>query len=147
MSSIKILTIGKIKNSNLSDEINNLTKRISRLKIIELKEVKEKNIELLKKKEFELIKPHLKSSEFKILLWELGKEFKTKDFYEKIKSIDQDITFIITGAYGPSEDLKKESNMNLSLSQMTFTHEQALYMLIEQLYRCECYKNNINYTK
>lgn len=143
----KIITIGKLKNKNLLQEINELKKRISRLEIIELKEIKDKNIEIIKKKEFDLISQNLKKSEFNILLWEHGKEFTTKDFYQKIKNLSQNICFIITGAFGPSEELKKIVNLNLSLSQMTFTHEQALYLLIEQIYRIECFKKNIPYTK
>ncbi|MCA9459304.1 MAG: 23S rRNA (pseudouridine(1915)-N(3))-methyltransferase RlmH [Nanoarchaeota archaeon] len=144
---IKIICVGKVKNKNLITEIDDLIKRISRFEIVYLKEVKDKNIDIIKKKEFDLIKPYLQSSNFNVLLWEYGREFSTRDFYDKFVKIDGTIVFIITGAYGPSEDLKKEVNMFLSLSKMTFTHEQALYMLTEQLYRVECFEKNIPYTK
>jgi len=143
----KIITIGKIKNKNLINEIDNLKKRINRLEIIELKEIKDNNIEIIKQKECELILNNIKKSDFNILLWEHGNEFNTKEFYNKIKKIDRPICFIITGAYGPNEKLKEQVNMLFSLSKMTFTHEQAYYMLIEQLYRIECFEKNIPYTK
>ena len=114
----KIISIGKVKNQNLKNEIEELSKRISRLEIIELKEFKDKNEEIIKKKEGEEILKNLKSDEFKVLLWEHGKEFNTQFFYEKFKNIEQTICFIITGAFGPSEELKKQISIKLSLSQI-----------------------------
>ncbi len=143
----KIITVGKIKNKSLISEIDELKKRISRFEIIELKEVKEKTEDLIKRKEFEIIKPYLDKNCFNILLLESGKEFDTKEFYNKLKSINKPVQFIITGAFGPNEELKSSCDLVLSLSKMTFTHEQALYMLVEQIYRVQCFEKNIPYTK
>ena len=147
MQKIKIISIGKIKNKNLLNEVNELKKRISRFEIIELKEIKDKNIQIIKKKEFELIKPLINSSNYNILLIEKGVEFSTKEFYNKLKNENREIVFIITGAFGPNEDLENLVDFKLSLSKMTFTHEQAQYQLIEQIYRAQCYEKNIPYTK
>ncbi len=147
MQKIKILIIGKIRNKNLFNEINQLKKRINRLEIIELKEIKDKNIEIIQKKEFEIIKSHIKNSNYNILLTENGFEYTTLDFYKKLKNIEKEIIFIISGPYGSNNELKKLVNLNLSLSKMIFTHEQALYLLVEQLYRSQCYNKNIPYTK
>jgi len=144
---MKIIIVGKIRNKNLLNEINGLKKRISRLEIIELKEIKDKNIQIIKKKEFELIKPLIINSNYNILLIENGNEFSTKSFYEKFKNNYSNLVFVITGAFGPNEDLKKLFDLQLSLSKMTFTHEQALYLLIEQIYRMQCFSKNIPYTK
>ena len=46
-----------------------------------------------------------------------------------------------------SNELKNLVDLKLSLSSMTFTHEQALYLLIEQLYRVQCFEKNISYSK
>lgn len=144
----KIFVIGKIKNKNLAFEIEELKKRINRLEIVELKEVKEKNnIELIKKKEFELFRTYISSNCYNVLLWEHGNEFSTFDFYKKLKKVDKPVCFFITGAFGPSESLKERVDLNLSLSKMTFSHEQALYLLFEQLYRLNCIEKNIPYNK
>lgn len=147
----KIISIGKIKNKNLLNEIENLKNRISRIEFLELKEVKDKNPEIIKEKEFNLIEKHLSSNNFNILLTENGKEFNTYDFYNfiKKKELEKDIIFIISGPYGPSEKLlnHKLIDLYLSLSKMVFTHEQAKYLLLEQIYRIECFKKNIPYTK
>ncbi len=143
----KIITFGKVKNKNLFLEIEELKKRISRIEFVELKEVKEKNIDILKKKEFELIKENISKENYNILLWEHAQELDTISFHKYLKNIDKTICFIITGAYGPNDDLKSLIDMTLSLSKMTYTHEQAQYMLVEQLYRVECIEKNIGYTK
>ena len=144
---IKIISIGKLKNKNLILEIENLKKRIQRLQIIELKEIKENDIEILKKKEFQSISSILNRDDFNILLWEFGKEFSTKELYETLKNKIRTITFVITGPFGPSKELKKKFDLILSLSKMTFTHEQAYYLLIEQIYRINCIEKKIPYNK
>lgn len=146
MQKIKIISIGKVKNSSIKKEIGELSRRISRLEIIELKEVKGNNDEEIKKKEYELLLKYIDLSNENCILWEGGKEFTTKTFCSKIRS-QKPMQFIITGPFGPSDDLKKLIESHLSLSKMTFTHEQALYMLVEQLYRCQCIEKNIPYNK
>lgn len=143
----KIISIGKIKNKSILSEINELKKRISRLEIIELKEIKDKNEEIIKRKEFELIKTKIKKDELNILLFEHTNQYSTKEFYEKFKNETRTITFIVTGAFGGNNDLKNLIKNHLSLSKMTFTHEFAQLILIEQLYRFECFEKNIPYTK
>ena len=153
MNKLKIITIGKLKNQSLKSEIEDLTKRISKLEIIELKEIKEKNEQILKKKEYELIKPYIQGKEQNtFLLCEYGKEYTTFEFDKELKKISQNnngqtIQFMICGAFGPDEKLKIQLNKKLSLSKMIFTHEQALYMLVEQIYRHYCFDKNIPYTK
>ncbi len=143
----KIICIGKIKNSNLKSEIEELKKRIARLEIQELKEIKEKTENEVKNKEYEEIKKHLNNSYLNILLTENGTSYTTQTFHQFLKKQENPICFIISGAFGPDEKLKQEINQHLSLSKMTFTHEMAQYLLIEQLYRAECIEKNIPYTK
>lgn len=146
MQPITILVIGRVKNSSLKKEIEELQKRITRLKIVELKEIKENSPEVTKKKEEQLIIKNLKKSSKTYLLHEHGKTYTTKEFSTKISSLEEQITFVITGAYGPNDTLC-EAFERISLSPLTFTHEQALYLLVEQLYRVECFEKNIPYTK
>lgn len=144
---IKIIYFGKIKNKNLLVEIEELKKRISRIEIIELKEVRDSNINLIKKKEFEQVEKYLNSSNYNVVLSESGVEYETKEFYNYLKKIDKTIVFIVSGPYGPSVELLKKADLVLSLSKMIFTHEQAIYMLFEQLYRAQCFDKGIDYTK
>ena len=57
------------------------------------------------------------------------------------------IAFIIGGSFGVSEDVKKRANYLLSFSKMTFPHQLAKGMLLEQIYRSFKILNNETYHK
>ncbi len=144
---ITVLSIGKIKNKQLLHEIEELSKRIPRLKRIELKEIKASNEEQTKRKEFEEIGKYLDNEYYKVLLSERWKVFTTDLLYHFLRKIDRPLLFIISGAYGPSIELIDSVDIVLSLSPLTFTHEMAYYLLIEQLYRLETIEKGIPYNK
>ncbi len=144
---LTLITVGKIKNQNLLNEIFEIKKRINRLNHIELKDIKGKNIEEIKNQEFKEIKNHIKNNCYNILLLEHGKMINTFEFYDKLKKISTDVCFIITGPNGPNDELKNIVDETLSLSKMTFTHEMAQMLLIEQIYRVQCIEKNIPYNK
>ncbi|MCA9486670.1 23S rRNA (pseudouridine(1915)-N(3))-methyltransferase RlmH [Candidatus Woesearchaeota archaeon] len=145
---IKIVCIGKLKNQALKQLCDELLKRLSRLEVIELKEVKGESIEKIKAKEYEQFKTFLEKDTHSILLSEHGKNYTTEQFHTTITKISSEtLTFFVCGPYGPAENLKKEVKTILSLSAMTYTHEQALYMLLEQLYRHQCLCRGKEYGK
>lgn len=75
-----------------------------------------------------------------ILLDEKGKGFKSsKAFSEKLQKVlsgtANEIVFLIGGAYGVSEDVRKRANETWSLSDLTFNHHLVQLVFCEQLYR------------
>ena len=82
---------------------------------------------------------YINNDDFVILIDEKGVQYDSILFAEKIKSYLQNsvksIVFIVGDAYGFSEKLYKRSNEIISLSKLTFTHEIARLIIIEQLYR------------
>ena len=70
-----------------------------------------------------------------------GKQLSSEEFSSLIKNAENSgfsqISFIIGGAFGLSEEVKKVCDFRLSLSKMTFTHRMARILLLEQIYRAE----------
>jgi 23S rRNA (pseudouridine1915-N3)-methyltransferase len=66
---------------------------------------------------------------------EEGEGMTSKQFAAFLKGLDGDVAFVIGGPNGLSPDVKKAAKKVISLSEMTFTHEMARMILLEQIYR------------
>ena len=76
---------------------------------------------------------------------EKGKERSSKEFSDLLKKRELGkLCFVIGGPEGLREDLKKES---FALSKMTYTHEMARMILLEQIYRGFSIIKNLPYHK
>lgn len=150
---IKILWIGKTKEKDLKNLINEYKKRILAmipLRIIEIEEEKRagKNEERYLKKEMEKIIENLNEKDYIILLSEKGRLMNSEQFsdfiMDKFKK-NKNLTFILGGPWGVSQELEGEVNFLLSLSPMTFPHEIARVLLLEQIYRALSIKKGGKY--
>lgn len=150
---IKIICVGKIKEKYLSDAISEYKKRISKytkIEIIELQDFDYNNIEITKEKEKELILKYVNPKDYIVTLEIEGNMLTSEELASKIDSIfitNPNITFIIGGSYGLSDDIKKSSNFHLSFSKLTFPHQLFRVLLLEQIYRSYKILNNENYHK
>ena len=126
---IKLIFLGKKKRSSLDDLIMRYFSRIQ----------KEISSELIFVPNFKKKISYINNDDFVILIDEKGVQYDSILFSEKIKIYLQDsvksIVFIVGDAYGFSEKLYKRSNEIISLSKLTFTHEIARLVIVEQLYR------------
>ena len=105
--------------------------RLPDLKVIEIKDSTQK-------KEEYMIKEIIRKNETLITLNENGHSFTSKRLATKLlDSHTQNITFVIGGATGLSPSLNASATWQLSLSPLTFPHEIARLLLIEQLYRAQ----------
>ena len=127
-------------------------KRLTRfcdLKIIELKEYTNlDNEEQIRKYEGQEILKHAKGH---IILMDVkGTLISSEMLAEKIKTISMhcaEISFVIGGSYGVSQDVKNACGEMISVSKMTFPHRLFRVMLLEQIYRSFTIINNIKYHK
>ncbi len=151
---ITILTVGSLKDRNIASLVQEYLKRLSSEKIVimSVKEEKATNdIDAVKKKEgerlLEKIEAH-KEDTFVVALSEEGKMFNSfglADFLKKHQ--EKKIVFVLGGAYGLSDAVKKKAHLLLSLSSMTFPHELAQLLLVEQIYRSWMINNGRKYQK
>lgn len=100
-------------------------------------------------KESEILSQKINRSEFIISLDPQGQTISTETFAQNLRnwSDNKHINFIIGGSYGLSEEIKKSSNYLLSLSKLTFPHQLAKIILLEQIYRAETIFSGKNYHK
>lgn len=150
---IKIICIGKIKESFFREAIEEYRKRLSKyakLEIIEVDDVSHQNELISMAKEKELLLKHINTKEYIITLEIEGKKFNSVEFAKKIDqtlSINPNITFIIGGSNGLDEEIKSLSNLKLSFSDFTFPHQLFRVILLEQIYRAFKIINNESYHK
>ena len=157
---IKIYCVGKIKEQYLKDGIAEYIKRISPYSKIEIIEVMDEpikenpnksDIENAINKEGKKILKLLKNTDHLISLDLNQKEYKSESFADFLmKNVEisgSNLSFVIGGSYGLSEELKARANNSFSLSQLTFTHQMTRLILLEQIYRAFKILNNEVYHK
>ena len=129
---LTIYAIGKIKKLWIRDGINQYKKRMPELIINELKTFNLNNLR--------------SNNNIIICLSEEGKQFNSVELCSFLLSFkNKKINFLIGDTYGISSDIKKNSDFILSLSPLTFPHELARLILIEQIYRAISISNNSPY--
>ena len=126
------------------DEYTKRLKGYCNLNITELEPVRlpEKpsvsEIEKALSKEAEMITAKIPQNSKVFAMCIEGKQFSSEQFAEKIENaadMGQSITFIIGSSHGISEEIKKKTDIKMSVSNMTFPHQLFRVMLLEQIYR------------
>jgi 23S rRNA (pseudouridine1915-N3)-methyltransferase len=140
---ISLLCIGKTNEVHISEGVNIYQKRIQRYTVYQTiytpEARKNLNREQQKIEEGQIILKKITTDDFLILLDEKGVELDSVQFAGLLEKhmiqSTKNITFVIGGPYGFSEDVYKRANYKLSLSKMTFSHQVIRLIFAEQLYR------------
>ena len=142
---IKIIALGKIKESFLKDGIDEFLKRLrpyANIEIIELTPIEIKDENLTQKaleQEGMKILENIKQDSFVITLEILGKQLSSEDFAQKINEITMsgisELVFVIGSSCGIAPIVSQRADFKLSISKMTFLHQFARLLLVEQIYR------------
>lgn len=156
---IKIYAIGKVKDFYKAG-VDEYIKRLSsycKVEVIELKDESisdkpsEKEITKAIDTEGKRVLSLVKDNECLIALDLSKKELDSVEFSKylknKLESNGASISFVIGGSYGLSNELKKRVNDSICLSKMTFPHQLARLILLEQIYRAFKILNNETYHK
>jgi len=142
---IKIIALGKIKEKFLKDGVNEFLKRLTpyaSVEVIELSpiEIKDENLtEKILEEEGEKILSQIKDSSYVITMEILGKQLSSEEFAQKINEVTvsgvSELVFVIGSSCGISSSVSKRADFKLSMSKMTFLHQFARLILVEQIYR------------
>ena len=142
---IKIIALGKIKEKFLKEGIDEFLKRLTpyaSVEIIELTPVEIRDENLTAKaleQEGAKILANIKNDSYVITMEILGKQLSSEDFANKINEISisgiSELIFVIGSSCGLSPIVSQRANFKLSFSKMTFLHQFARLLLVEQIYR------------
>lgn len=139
---IQLIVVGKLKEKSMQQLSDEYTKRIQpyhKLKITELKDYSNSNKMDAITKEGDSILKSIKDNEYIIILDLIGKDVTSEALSEKIDQIftnhSSNITFIIGGSMGIDSRVKARANFSWKLSNLTFTHQFARIIALEQIYR------------
>ncbi len=142
---IKIIALGKIKEKFLKDGIDEFLKRLTPyapVEVIEIPaiEIRDEHLtDKILKEEGEKILSYIKPQSYVITMEIKGKQLSSEDFAQKIEELTNDgvseIIFVIGSSCGISEIVSNRANFKLSMSKMTFLHQFARLILVEQIYR------------
>lgn len=148
MAKITLCAINKItKNSPEDKIIDEYLKRIPwKVTVNQLEPKKNPSSEKQKNLEGTLLLESAEKNNFIVALDENGVNMSSHEFSKLIEQ-NSNITFLIGGAYGLSNEVKAKTNLLLSLGRITMPHILARIILIEQLYRCYTILNKHPYHK
>ena len=159
MIKVNIIAVGKLKEKYLKDAVAEYTKRISAYAKINIVEVGEyrcgdnpsaAEIQQVLQKEGEQIIARIPKGSFVIPMCIEGKQKSSEEFSNEIEDItltNSEITFVIGGSFGLSNEVKSLGKLKLSFSKMTFPHQLMRVILLEQIYRALSISNNSKYHK
>ena len=127
--------IGKTKDKNWRALQEEYLQRLSHFVKFDITELPDSRAEVESKRILEKVN----QSNFVCLLDVKGRSITSHELAEKIENWQirglKEVVFIIGGAEGVASEVVERANFSLSLSFLTFTHETARVILIEQLYR------------
>lgn len=149
---IHFWSIGKSHDKYVKEGIEDFSKRINRYYPAEWKilPAAKQNVNSLpadiKKKELDIVNQALGNDDYLILLDETGQQLTSPGLAKFIETRAmngiKNVVFLIGGAYGVDEQLKKRANYIWSLSPLVFPHQIVRLLLAEQVYRaCTIIKN------
>lgn len=155
---ISLISVGTPKDAPLAELTSRFAARIPRYMPFEhtalpdIRNVRSLAQPAIKQREGDAILARITPGDFVVLFDERGREMTSRNFADfimrKASTLPRNLVFVIGGPYGFSQAVYDRADMLMSFSQMTFTHEMALAIATEQIYRamtiikCEPYHHD-----
>jgi 23S rRNA (pseudouridine1915-N3)-methyltransferase len=147
MARIRIIAVGKLKETYLLQAQAEYAKRLKPYMNLELVEVDDlpspdgaspAQEEQVRVRESAAVKNFLNPREYLVVLDRQGKELSSLEFavFLNERAVSSDpVTFVIGGSLGLADEFIKSAQMKWSFSKLTFPHQLFRVMLLEQIYR------------
>lgn len=146
MLKINLIAVGTLKERYWTEAVAEYAKRISRFASLSILEIAEKRT--INEEGKEIIK---KISGYPIAFDLNGAETDSVGFADTIQKLlnggKSEISFIIGGSEGLSEEVKSKCAMRLSFGKVTYPHQLMRVIASEQIYRALTIMNNVKYHK
>jgi len=139
---LRVIAVGKIRDPAIADVCHMFRKRLAPYRAYEEIEVKASDGSdptRAKREEAQRIIKLLRADERAWLLERRGTHLSSEELAEKLEQTDREglsrLSVIVAGTYGADAALIERADFLWSLSHLTFLHEWARMLVIEQLYR------------
>ena len=160
MFELTVIATGKLKEPHYLAACQEYQKRLgayARVQVIELPEQRlpdqptRAQILSALAKEAQAVRQKLPRGAFVCVLTPEGNPLSSEQLAERLALLKSgggsSAVFVLGSSYGLDEDLKRQADLLLSMSPMTFPHHLARVMLLEQLYRAETIQAGGKYHK
>ncbi len=159
MLTVKLVTVGTLKESYWRDAVSEYKKRLGgfcRFEEINLKEVKlpddpsEAQISAALESEGALMMTHLSPRAYKIALCVEGKQMSSEALAARLDEVSartSEVCLVIGSSHGIAPSVKAACDLRLSLSELTLPHQLARVVVCEVLYRCMNISRGTKYHK
>ncbi|MBQ4568304.1 MAG: 23S rRNA (pseudouridine(1915)-N(3))-methyltransferase RlmH [Desulfovibrio sp.] len=150
---VRLIAVGRLKSAHWKDAASQYLERICRSRPLELTELRDGDAALpvaqRNAQEGKRILEALAPQDVPLVLDERGQELTSTGLAELLRRLDHEAAgrpcFIVGGAWGLDESVRQRARRCLRLSAMTFPHELARVILLEQIYRAECIRRKVPY--
>lgn len=153
MLKVNIVCVGTIKEKFFTDAISEYSKRLSKFCKLQIFEVAEESKEQSIEKKIEIESERLKNAcrGFIILLDRCKQEVSSEELSNMLDTLKSagtsEVSFVIGGSNGVSEEFKRQANKCVSFGKITFPHQLFRVVLLEQIYRAFTISAGLPYHK
>ncbi len=154
---LELLFLGKTRTPYLAAGIDDFVKRLSHYTRLEIKTIRDPGRKKndpdsrLIEAEARLLLAAVSKNSLVVALDPGGRPLSSEELADRLTEWQgrgvKSVSFLIGGALGLAPWLVKDADLVLSLSALTFTHEMARLILVEQLYRAHTIKAGEKYHK
>jgi 23S rRNA (pseudouridine1915-N3)-methyltransferase len=138
----RLLCVGKVREPYIAAAVDDFARRLRRYEALEIAEVaasRASDPERAVREETEAIGRRIEPADVVWLLEREGKQMSSVDLARRLGALadggTRELVLVVAGTFGAGSALAERANLRWSLSTLTFLHEWARALVLEQLYR------------